>query len=151
MSLKETLNTDIKTAMIARDTLTLQTLQGVTTAVQYEEVAKGLRDTGLTDEAIEVVVARESKKRDEAAELFERGGNHEAAEKERAEKVILQKYLPQQLSEAEISALVAEAIAQTGASEVKDMGRVIGAVKAKAGNTADGSVVAKLVREALTK
>lgn len=149
MSLKETLNADIKTAMIARDSLTLDTLNGVKTAIQYEEVAKKLRETGLDDTAIEAVIARESKKRDEASELFERGGNAEAAAKERAEKEILQKYLPKQLSEDEIRALVTEAVAETGASEAKDMGRVIGAVKAKAGNAADGSLVAKLAREAL--
>jgi uncharacterized protein YqeY len=149
MGLKETLVADIKTAMLARDTLTLQTLQGVTTAITYEEVAKKLRETGLDDTAIEQIIARESKKRDESAELFDRGGNHEAAEKERAEKVILQKYLPQQLSEDEIRALITGAITQTGATEQKDMGRVIGAVKAKAGNAADGALVAKLTREAL--
>jgi len=149
MSLKETLNADIKTAMIARDSLTLDTLNGVKTAIQYEEVAKKLRETGLDDTAIEAVIARESKKRDEAAELFDRGGNAEAAAKERAEKEILQKYLPKQLSEDEIRTLVTEAIAETGASEAKDMGRVIGGVKAKAGNAADGSLVAKLAREAL--
>lgn len=149
MSLKETLAADIKSAMIARDTLTLQTLQGVTTAITYEEVAKKIRDTGLDDASIEVLIAREAKKRDEAAELFDRGGNHEAATKERAEKEILQKYLPQQLSEDEIRALVTEAVASTGATEAKDMGRVIGAVKAKAGNAADGAVVARLTKEAL--
>lgn len=149
MSLKETLNADIKTAMLARDTLTLQTLQGVKTAIQYEEVAKGLRETGLEDSAIEGLIAREVKKRDEAAGLYEQGGNADAAAKERAEKEILQKYLPQQLSEDEIRTLVQQAIADTGASDAKDMGRVIGAVKAKAGNSADGAVVAKLAREAL--
>ena len=149
MALKEILNADIKTAMLARDSLTLDTLNGVKTAITYEEVAQKIRDTGLDDPAIEALIVRESKKRDEAAELFDRGGNHEAAEKERAEKEILKKYLPQQLSEAEIKALVTEAITQTGATEVKDMGRVIGAVKAKAGNAADGGLVAKLAREAL--
>lgn len=149
MALKETLAADIKTAMLARDTLTLQTLQGVTTAIQYEEVAKKLRETGLDDAAIEVIIARESKKRDEAAELFERGGNADAATKERAEKEILQKYLPKQVDETELREFVSEAISQAGAVDVKDTGRVIGIVKAKYGNAADGAVVAKLVREAL--
>ena len=149
MALKETLNADIKAAMIARDSLTLDTLNGIKTAIQYEEVAKKLRETGLDDSAIEAVIAREAKKRDEAAELFDRGGNHEAATKERAEKEILKKYLPQQLSEDEVRGLVAEAIATTGAADAKDMGRVIGAVKAKAGNAADGALVARLTKELL--
>lgn len=149
MSLKDTLQADIKAAMLARDTLTLQTLQGVKTAIQYEEVAKKLRETGLDDAGIEQIIVRESKKRDEAAELFERGGNQEAADKERAEKDILAKYLPKPVDEAELQEFVSEAINQAGATEAKDMGRVIGIVKAKYGNAADGALVAKLVRQAL--
>ena len=149
MALKEILAADIKSAMIARDTLTLQTLQGVKTAIQYEEVAKNVRETGLDDAAIEAIFVRESRKRDEAADLFDMGGNAEAAAKERAEKEILQKYLPTPLSEDDIRGLVNDAIVQTGATEVKDMGRVIGAVKGKAGNSADGAIVARLVKEAL--
>lgn len=147
--LKERINADLKSAMLARDAVKTQTLQGLKSAILYEEVAKKVRETGLDEAGIEQVIAREVKKRDEAAQLFEQGGNSEGAAKERAEKEILSVFLPEQLSEAEVQKLVEAAVAEVKPEGVKDMGRVIGAVKAKAGNTADGALVAKLVKESL--
>lgn len=149
MPLKEQIDADLKTAMLARDAFRTDTLRGLKAAILNEEVAKGARDTGLGDEAIEQLIAREAKKRDEAANLFEQGGNQESADKERAEKELLSAYLPEQLSEAEIQKLVDEAVTEIQPEGVKDMGRVIGAVKAKAGNSADGALVAKLVKDSL--
>lgn len=149
MALKETLNADLKTAMLARDSFLVETLRGLKSVILAEEVAKQKRDEGLSDEEIEQLFAREAKKRDESAGLFEQGGNQEAADKERAEKVIIQKYLPEQLNEAAIATMIDEVISQTGAVSVQDMGKVIGAVKAKAGNAADGTVIARLVKEKL--
>lgn len=148
-NLKERINADLKSAMLSRDALKTQTLQGLKSAILYEEVAKKIRETGLDDASIEQVIAREVKKRAEAAELFDKGGNASSAEKERAEKEILSVYLPQQLSEEEVSAIVDEVVAELKPEGPKDMGRVIGAVKAKLGNTADGAVVAKLVKKSL--
>lgn len=147
--LKERIQNDMKAAMLARDTLRTQTLQGLKAAILYEEVAKKVRDTGLDDTAIEQIIAREVKKRDEAAGLFEQGGNQESADKERAEKEILSGYLPEQLTEADIQKLVDEALASINPSGLQDMGKVIGAVKARAGNAADGATVARLVKEKL--
>ncbi|MGE5312703.1 MAG: GatB/YqeY domain-containing protein [Acidobacteriota bacterium] len=147
--LKERINADLKSAMLARDAVKTQTLQGLKSAILYEEVAKKVRETGLDEAGIEQVIAREVKKRDEAAQLFEQGGKSEGAAKERAEKEILSVFLPEQLSEAEVQKLVEAAVAEVKPEGVKDMGRVIGAVKAKAGNTADGALVAKLVKESL--
>lgn len=149
MPLKEQIDADLKTAMLARDEFTTTTLRGLKAAILNEEVAKGARDTGLADEAIEQLIAREAKKRDEAASLFEQGGNLQSADKERAEKKLLGAYLPEQLSEAEVTVLVDAAVADIQPEGMKDMGRVIGAVKAKAGNTADGALIAKLVKERL--
>lgn len=148
-SLVERINADLKTAMLARDAFTTETLRGLKAAILNEEVSKGARETGLDEAAVEQLIAREAKKRDEAANLFEQGGNQASADKERAEKVLLSAYLPEQLSEAEIQALVDEAIAELKPEGMKDMGRVIGAVKAKAGNTADGALVAKLVKDSI--
>ena len=145
-NLTDRINADLKEAMLARDEFVTMTLRGLKAAILNEEVAKGARDTGLGDEAIEQLIARESKKRDEAAKLFERGGNQAGADKERAEKELLSKYLPEQMSEDEIKVLVAETIAELKPEGMKDMGRVIAAVKARAGNTVDGSVVASLVK-----
>ena len=149
MPLKEQIDADLKTAMLARDAFRTDTLRGLKAAILNEEVAKGARETGLGDEVIEQLIAREAKKRDEAANLFEQGGNQESADKERAEKELLSAYLPEQLSEAEIQKLVDEAVAELQPEGMKDMGRVIGAVKAKAGNGADGALVAKLVKDSL--
>lgn len=147
--LVERINADLKTAMLARDAFSTETLRGLKAAILNEEVARGARDTGLAEEVVEHVIAREAKKRDEAASLFEQGGNQASADKERAEKVLLSNYLPEQLSEAEIQQLVDEAVAELKPEGMKDMGRVIGAVKAQAGNSADGALIAKLVKDSI--
>lgn len=151
MSLKERIDADLKTAMLARDAFRTETLRGLKAAILNEEVAKGAREAGLGDEAIEQLIAREAKKRDEAANLFEQGGNQASADKERAEKELLVQYLPEQLSEDDIKTLVDQAVADIKPEGMKDMGRVIGAVKAKAGNSADGALVAALVKQKLTQ
>ncbi len=147
--LKQRLEADLKTAMLARDAFLVETLRGLKAAILNEEVAKGKRDAGLDDTEIEQIFLREAKKRDEAAGLFEQGGNQASADKERNEKKVIGQYLPEQLSEADIQKAVAAAVEQLKPEGMKDMGRVIGAVKAKLGNTADGALVAKLVKESL--
>lgn len=148
-SLKDKIQADLKAAMLARDVLRTQTLQGLKAAILNEEVAKKVREAGLEESAIEQLIAREAKKRDEAAILFEKGGNMQSAEKERAEKEILLAYLPKQLTEQEIAELVNVVIAELKPEGVKDMGRVIGAVKAQAGTAADSAMIAKIVKEKL--
>lgn len=150
MTLKERIDADLKTAMLARDSFLVETLRGLKSAILAEEVAKQKREEGLSDTEVEQIFAREAKKRDESAGLFERGGNQESADKERAEKVVIQKYLPEQLSSEELESLIEEVIAQTGASSMQDMGKVIGGVKTKAGNSVDSALVAKLVKEKLS-
>lgn len=149
MKLTERIAADFKTAMLARDSFTTELLSGLKAAILNEEVAKGARDTGLGEEAIEQLIAREAKKRDEAAGLFEQGGNQVSADKERNEAKVLRAYLPEQMSEDEVQKLVNETVAEIKPEGMKDMGRVIGAVKAKAGNTADSALVAKLVKESI--
>lgn len=147
--LKDAINADLKAAMLARDVVKTQTLQGLKAVILNEEVAKRLRDTGLDDAQIQQLVVREVKKRDEAAELFEKGGNQASADKERTEKDILGVYLPPQMSEEELREVIKRVIDDVKPAGVKDMGRVIGAVKAEVGTAADGSLVAKIVKEKL--
>jgi uncharacterized protein YqeY len=150
--IRQKLDDDVKAAMIAGDKLRVETLRGLKTVILYADVATKTRDTGgIDDEAILVLFAKEAKKRQESADLYVRGGSQERADKELAEKGMIEAYLPQQLSDAELSKLVDDAIAATGASEVKDMGKVIGMVKSKAGITADGAAIAKAVAERLKK
>ncbi len=147
--LKAKINADLKAAMLARDTLTTQTLQGLKATILNEEVAKKIRELGLDDQSIEQLIARECKKRDEAAELFERGGNAESAAKERREKEILGKYLPKQLTESELSELIDTTIETMQPQGMQDMGKIIGAVKTQAGSAGDGALIAKLVKAKL--
>lgn len=149
--LKQQLQDDVKAAMLAGDALRVETLRGLKSVILYAEVAAKKREgDGISDEEIVTLFAKESKKRTESAELYVKGGAQEKADKELAEKAIIDAYLPEQLSEADLAKLIDEVIAEQGAEGVQAMGKVIGAVKAKAGNSADGALVAKLVKERLT-
>lgn len=149
MSLKAKIEDDLKTAMLSRDSFTVSTLRTVKGVILNEEVAKGVRESGLDDPSVEALLSKEVKKRFEAAELFEQGGNSDSALKERKEAEILQAYLPKQLSNEELEQVVSGVVAEAGDISVKDMGRIVGAVKAKVGNTADGAAIAKLVKQKL--
>lgn len=148
-ALKDQIQADLKSAMVARDELRKQLLQGLKGAILNEEVAQQCRDTGLPEADIEKVIARECKKRDEAAAMYDQGGNVEKAAKERTEKEILSVYLPKQLSENELSALIDTTIETMQPDGMKDMGKVIGAVKGQTGTAGDGAMIAKLVKEKL--
>jgi len=146
-NLKTKINADLKTAMLTGDRERADILRGLKSAILNEEIATKQRESGLGDEAIEKVVAREIKKRDEAAELYEKGGNATAADKERAETEVIKVYLPQQLSDEELVEIAEGAVAEAG--DGAHMGKVIGAVKAKVGNRADGARVAAAVQKAM--
>ena len=146
--LKERLRTDLTAAMKARDELTTATLRMVLAAVTAEEVSgKAARE--LTDEEVQGVLRRESKKRREAAEAFAGAGRAEQADRERAEEGVLAAYLPAQLADAELAALVADVVARTGATGMSDMGRVMGAVQGAVAGRAEGGRVAAEVRRRL--
>lgn len=149
MALMQRLQDDTKAALLSGDRFVTETLRNLKAAILNEEVAQNKRDTGLTDGDIEKVVVREVKKRNESATLYEQNDRAEQAADERREAEILSRYLPQQLSEAEVKAVVDTKVAELGATDAKMMGQVIGAVKQEVGNTADGALVAKLVKEAL--
>jgi uncharacterized protein len=149
MALLQRLQDDTKAALLGGDRFVAETLRNLKAAILNEEVAQGKRDTGLADSEIEKVVAREVKKRNESATLYEQNDRAEQAADERREAEILSRYLPQQLSEAEVKTIVEAKVAELGATDAKMMGQVIGAVKQAVGNTADGALVAKLVKEAL--
>ncbi|HSX43033.1 MAG TPA: GatB/YqeY domain-containing protein [Candidatus Saccharimonadales bacterium] len=150
MPLRSQLDDDVKAALLAGDSLRVETLRGLKSVILYADVAAKRRDTGgIPDDEIIPLLAREAKKRQESADLYVQGGSQERADKELAEKAIIEGYLPQQLSEAEIAELVDAVIIEQRAEGMQAMGKVIGAVKAKAGNAADGSIIARLVKERL--
>ena len=149
-ALKDRLRADLTTAIKARDEVASSTLRMVLTAVTNAEVA-GKEARELTDEDVLGVLTSEGKKRREAAEAFDGAGRTEQADKERAEAAVIAGYLPEQLSAEEISALVADAIAETGAAEqgMRAMGTVMGVLTPKIKGRADGGVVAAEVRSQL--
>lgn len=148
--LKSRLQSDLNDAIKSRNTLVAETIRMVLAAITNEEVA-GKEKKELSDAEVITVLTREAKKRREAAEAFEQGGRADKAASERAEGEVIAGYLPEQLSEAEINNLIAESIAATGASGPSDMGKVMGALKAKVAGKADGALVSSLVKAALNK
>jgi uncharacterized protein YqeY len=150
MSIKEQLKKDLTEAIRGRDEITSGTIRMVLTAITNEEVA-GKEARVLSDEEVITVLSREGKKRREAAEAFENAGRADKAALEKSEGEVIAKYLPAQLSEADIAAIIAEAIASTGAQGPGDMGKVMGAVKPKIAGKADGGLVSALVKAALNK
>lgn len=149
-SLKDRLRSDLTTAMKARDDVRSSTLRMVLTAVTNAEVS-GKQSRELTDEDVLTVLSSEAKKRREAAEAFDEAGREEQAAKERAEAEVIAEYLPEQLGPEEISALVTEAIEQTGAADegMRAMGKVMGVLTPRTKGRADGGVVAAEVRRQL--
>lgn len=143
------IDSDIKAAMLAGDKPKVETLRGIKSAIQNEAIAQGVKDQGLNDEQIQKVLTREAKKRQEAADLYRQGGNHDRATAEMDEKAIIEVYLPEQASEEDTAAAVKEAISSTGAASVADMGKVIGAVRSKLGAAADGATIARITKEQL--
>lgn len=149
MALNEQIQNDMKAALLGGDRFVGETLRNLKAAILSEEVAQGKRDTGLSDEEIEKIIAREVKKRQESFAIYEQNGRDELADVERKEAAVLAVYLPEQLSEDEIREIaktVIEAMDNVGPSL---MGQVIGGVKAKAGNSADGATIARVVKELL--
>jgi len=149
MALKDTIQNDMKAALLSGDRFSGDTLRNLKAAILDEEVKQNKRDEGLSDEDIEKVIAREVKKRNESMAVYEQNGRPELAETERKEAEVLAKYLPEQLGEDKIREIVTAKIAELGVSGPQAMGQVIGAVKQQAGNSADGALIAKIVKETL--
>ena len=142
MSLKERITEDMKTAMRSGEKDRLAVIRLLQAAIKQREVDERIT---LDDAQITSVLEKMIKQRKESVVAFEKGGRADLVAKENAEIAVLQPYLPAQLSEAELDALIAEAISSTGAASIKDMGKVMGVVKAKAAGKADmGAVGARI-------
>jgi uncharacterized protein len=146
--LKDRLRSDLTAAMKARDEIRTRTLRMVLTSVRQEEVA-GSAARELSDDEVIRVLIREAKRRREAADAFAAAGRDVQAAAERAEGDVLATYLPAQLSDEEIAAMVAAAIGETGASGMASMGQVMRTVTPRIGGRADGARVAAEVRRQL--
>lgn len=148
MALKEQLRADLTTAIKARDELSSSTLRMVLTAITNEEVA-GKQARQLSDDDIVKVLSREAKKRREAYDAYTQAGRAELAAREQAELGVIETYLPQQLTDDEVNALVRETISETGAAGPQAMGQVMKALTPKVAGRADGAKVAAEVRRQL--
>lgn len=146
--LGKTIQADMTAAMLAKDQDKLSTLRMLKSAIQYAEINKGA-GYQATDEDILDVIGKEVKKRREAIELYEKGGRPELAEKENKELSVLLSYLPQQMNEDEISSLVDRAISSTGATNMQDMGKVMGILMPQVKGKADSGIVSNLVKQRL--
>lgn len=149
-TLKTQISDEMKASMKAGDKVRVGALRMLMAAIRTKEV-EGTTARELSDDEVRQVAAKEVKKRTESIEAFDAAGRTELAEKERAERDVLTPYAPPQVDESAVDALVDEAIAATGATSVKEIGRVMGAVmaKAKALGQVDGNVVQAKVRARL--
>jgi uncharacterized protein len=147
MTLKERITEDMKGAMRAGEKERLGTIRLVLAAIKQREVDERIT---LDDGQVLAVLEKMIKQRREAITQFESGGRADLVAKEQAELTLLQGYLPAQLSETEIDALIAEAIASTAAASIKDMGKVMGIVKAKAQGKADMGAVSARIKQKLS-
>ena len=148
MSLKEQILSDIKTSMKARDTETVSALRMANSALKNKEIE--LRPNTLTDEDVISVLKKLSKQRKDSIEQFEKAGRDDLAQKEQKELVVLEKYLPEQMSEEQITAVVLSCIDEVGATSMKDMGKLMQAVTAKTQGSADNKLVSQIVKSKLT-
>lgn len=149
MTIKEQIEQDIKQAMLAGDKTLTTTLRTIKSAALNLEVANGSREQGLTDEQYTDLLAKEAKKRQESADMYTQGNRPDSAQAELAEKAIIEKYLPVQLSNEDLSTLVAQVIKELGATGPQAMGQVISEVKKRSAGQADGGRIATLVKAGL--
>ncbi len=139
------IESDLITALKAKNSVAVSTLRGLKTRIQNEKISK---QKELSEEEIVSLIKSEIKRRKEAAGAFESGNRPEQAAAELSEALVLEKYLPRQMSEQEITAAVEKIISEESATAA-DFGKLMGKLKAQIGQTADGSVIAKLLKEKL--
>ena len=146
MSIKERISTEIKEAMKSRDQLRLDTLRMVVSAIKNREIEK--KDS-LDDKEVVSILGTLIKQRRESVELYGKGGRTDLAEKEEQEIAMLKDYMPEELSETELAEIIKTAIAESGATSMADMGKVMKAVVPKTTGKAEGKVVNEMVKKLL--
>ncbi|QLH70443.1 GatB/YqeY domain-containing protein [Rhodopseudomonas palustris] len=149
--LRDDINNAVKEAMKAKDERKLSTLRMVNSTIKNADIeARGQGKPPLSDGDLLSLLQKMIKQRQESVELYDKGGRAELADQERAEIAVIQAYLPQQMSDDEVKAAIAATISETGAARIKDMGKVIGALKAKYAGQMDFGKASGMVKAALT-
>ncbi len=149
MITKQQLKDELKQSMLARDQLKTSVIRFILSGITYYEINKGGAGYEATEEDIQAVIQKEVKQRKDSIEQFEKADRQELADKEKSELSLLEKYLPAQMGEEEIKKLVADAISQTGAKSMAEIGKVMGVLMPKVKGKADGGLVSKIVKESL--
>ncbi len=150
--IKQSIEADLKQAMLAGDKELTMTLRTIKSVILDAEISGGLREKGLKDDDVITLLLKESKKRVEASKIYKDAKEDEHANKELKESEIIGKYLPTMMGEDEIIEIAKEIIAGMGdAVGMQQMGQIIGQVKGKAGALADGSLIAKVVKDLISK
>lgn len=149
MSLFDQINQDIKSAMLAKEKEKLEALRAVKSAFLLANTEKGSDGTLADDKAL-LIIQKLVKQRRESADIYSKNGRQELADKETFEADVIEKYLPAQMSDDEIRAEVQKIIAQTGASSIKEMGKVMGMASKNLSGKADGKKIAEIVKSILT-
>lgn len=147
---KAKLQEELKQSMLAKNELKTSVLRMLLSAINYYEIQKGGAGYSASQEDIVSVIGSQAKQRRDSIEEYNKANRSELADKEQKELEILQTYMPAQMSEDEVKKLVNEAVSQTGASTIQDMGKVMGILMPRVKGKADGSLVSNLVKQALT-
>lgn len=148
MDLFDRISNDIKSAMLAKDKVRLETLRGIKKEFLEAKTAKG-GDGTLSDDQATKIMAKMVKQRKETAQIYAEQNRPELAANELAEAAVIEEYLPKQLSDEELTARLKEVIAQVGATSAKEMGKVMGVASKALAGQADGKVISAKVRELL--
>ncbi len=149
MALVDTINADLKQALLSGDKELVSVLRGLRSVMLNEEISQGKRDTGLEDQDIVALFQKEVKKRNEAIELYEKAGAAERADQEKYESEVIGRYLPEMMSEEAIATIVDAVIEELDDKNMSKMGQVIGEVKNRTAGLANGGVIARLTKEKL--
>ena len=150
MITKQELKDELKQSMLAKNELKTSVIRFVLSGITYYEINKGGAGYEATNEDVLAVIQKEVKQRKDSIDQFQKAGRQDLVDKEKSELTLLEQYLPAQMGEDEVKKLVDEAIAQTGAKSMADIGKVMGALMPKVKGKADGNMVSSLVKSSLT-
>ncbi|WP_127131327.1 GatB/YqeY domain-containing protein [Pseudoflavitalea rhizosphaerae] len=151
MSLEQTVNTDLKAAMLAKDEATLRSLRAIKAAILLAKTAEGAGGADLTQDAEIKLLQKLVKQRKDSLDIFQQQNREDLAKKEQEEIAVIEKFLPKQMSAEELKAVVGEIIVAVGASSPADMGKVMGVASKQLAGKADGKSISAMVKELLSK
>ncbi|MDP5172461.1 MAG: GatB/YqeY domain-containing protein [Bacteroidia bacterium] len=149
MSLKATLNDDLKEAMKAKDQVALRTIRAIKSAIMLAETSEGHIGEALSEAEELKILTKQAKQRKDSAEQFKANGRDDLAQTEEEELQILERYLPKAMTQEELQAAISSLIAELGVTSIKDMGKVMGQASQRFAGKADGKVISEIVKQQL--